>query len=264
MLSNLVSFADGSSAWRLTGGRLRRQAINSGYFSRVEVLNARDVSEVELDRSARGFGHWRWKPEIILSRLRALEPWVDGVWYIDAGCSIFNSIPAQLTMQRFSDIAMSNKIGLFFQLEYPYTDANFTKHSVAQCLGARASDLESGQFQATAFFVRRTPEGIKLVEDWTQLSRQGWPFDDSFDVSATDSMLYGGHRHDQSVLSLLLKMRGYVGLQDELNVDRTDLLRDMSLGTNARPIVATRHRSFFSDLRMNPLSRGIRAAQALI
>jgi hypothetical protein len=230
----------------------------------VDATDPMDITMPENSLSTRGLGHWRWKPELVMKALRELRKDEIGLWYLDAGCSVFSGPREQASMRRYFEFGTSNPYGLFFQLEYPYTDANYSKRRVAEHLCASETDLRSGQFQATAFFVRNTPEAFELIEEWVGLSRKGWPFDDNNNEATEFSDAFGGHRHDQSVLSLLLKSRGYLGVPDELNVNRLELLRHLRECNNERPLVATRHRSYFSDLGMNPLSRALRGIQSLI
>jgi hypothetical protein len=124
----------------------------------------------------------------------------------------------------------------------------------------------AGQVQATAFFISNTKEGLALARKWADLSKQVELFDDSLNVPTPSCPinLYVDHRHDQSVLSLLVKSGQIPLLPDELNQERSTTLNQISDQGVKVPILATRHKSFFSTLSMHPAARAVRAIEGLM
>lgn len=268
-LPTFVSFASGSYAWRATGQRLLNQAEGSKYFSACHLLGADDGDRSraygQLDRDARGFGHWRWKPQVVHQKLSALPKAVPGIWYVDAGCSIFSNEAARQRMKEYIDFGLENGTGTFFQLSSNFSDLKYTKPLAHAAVAIPDIDKATGQVQATAFFIANSTLGKDLCEEWAELSRNEALFDDSREKSFEDSVaeIFVDHRHDQSLLSLLVK-RGQVPLLvDELNIERRDLLNEIEKNGPTVPIVATRHRSGFSSLSMSWAWRGVRAVERL-
>lgn len=266
-LPQFLTFADGSYAWRATGVRLGKLATKSGMFSKVVVLNAKNLSESKRGHlyhaGARGYGFWRWKPEIIWEQLKSLPQDCPGLWYVDAGCTIFDNEIARARLDEYAQIAREFGWGLAFHLDSRFSDAKYTKELVAQTFGLTEEMLKSGQVQATAIFFANNTEGRALSQAWFEASNRGELFDDT-DVRPSAVCAdndFVEHRHDQSVLSALIKSRALSTLPDELNVERATLL---TLDPVTVPIVATRHRSLFPTLSMNPLMRFIRLLERTI
>ncbi len=269
-LPAFLTFAGGTYAWRATGRRILRQAKASLYFSSAKLRDPEDQERFhdygELVSSTRGYGHWRWKPQIVYQQLQALPKAIPGLWYVDAGCSIFSSPAARARMAQYLDFGLENGVGTFFQLPSIYSDLAYTKGLTHSAIPI-ASDLQAaGQIQATAFFISNTTDGLSLARKWADLSKQADLFDDSFNVPNPPfpKDLYVDHRHDQSVLSLLVKSGRIPVLLDELNQERSVTLHQVSEGRVEVPILATRHKSHFSTLSMNPAARAVRAIEGLI
>lgn len=266
-LPEFVTFADGSKVWRATGRRLGRQAKKSGYFSKVSVLNAGDLkcssSEHTHDPNLRGFDFWRWKPEVILQTLDSMSPTCPGVWYIDAGCTVFATEASKKRMMQYSAVAEQNGWGLAFHLDNNFSDARYSKALVLDHFGVSIDDAATGQVQATAIFIRNNQAGKSLARAWYEAALVPELFDDSNNNSrkGPEELSFVGHRHDQAVFSALVKSRSLATLPDELNMDRRLLL---GLKSVPFPIVATRHRSRFSSLSMNPVLRMVRLVERLL
>jgi hypothetical protein len=262
----LVSFADGSRAWRLTGLRLRRQAESSGYFEKVLIYNK---SKLDNDHQkffatsefSRGFGYWRWKPFVVLKVLKQLPAEVPGLWYVDAGCSVFSTDKAKQKMKEIQQFADENKTGAFFELSESFPEFAYSKKRAIEYFVLNEKQLRSGQVQATAFYLANTDNARQLISKWALLASQSSLFDDSEDIPLIPKLAYVGHRHDQSVLSLLIKNEMLPTLPDILNIPRADLLTQIAAGDVSSPIVATRHKSYFNSLSMSPGPRLVRWIQ---
>lgn len=169
-------------------------------------------------------------------------------------------------MAQYLDFGLENRVGTFFQLPSIYSDLAYTKGLTHSAIPI-SSDLQAaGQIQATAFFISNTSDGLSLAGKWADLSRQEELFDDSSNAPYPPfpEDLYVDHRHDQSVLSLLVKSVRIPVLSDELNQERSTTLHQVSEGCVEVPILATRHKSNFSTLSMNPAARAVRAIEGLI
>lgn len=264
---HFITFASGGYAWRATGRRIYRQARRSDYFSTIQLLGASEVKPLftgeEFNANTKGFGYWRWKPRIVWAALQLLPPRSPGLWYVDAGSSFFETAPAKKRFEDYLEFGASQGAGAFFQLSEEFSEDKYTKGLAFDTIHVTPEMAKTGQIQATAFFLSNSDEGRELASEWSRLSYQIELFDDSqnfpADRSQTDS--YAWHRHDQSILSLLLKARSVKAIPDELNFDRKELLIS---SLHPFPIAATRHRSGFESLSMNPAMRAIRAVEGCI
>ena len=272
-LPAMVSFGDGSRAWRATSSRLARQAASSNYFSRIKVhtissLPNEDAQENYLTgndyQAGKGFGYWRWKPRIVVDSLNNLDSKTPGVWYLDAGCTLVCNLATRARMNFYLEKGLEAGWGVGFQLGEPFTEARYTKRAVHEKFGLSRELASTGQVQATAVFFANTDLGKHVAHEWLLASKERSLFDDSDDFPRLDipSANYVGHRHDQSVLSCILKTFGLQTLDDELNIERPELLL-MPKDKIPYPILGTRHKSRFDSLSMNPAMRAIRMVEGL-
>lgn len=222
--ARLVTFADSANANALQ--RIRTQAVEVGVFDDVLSLSELDLDDDFLNRhgrflvaGSRGFGYWRWKPQVVLQGLRGLADG-DVLLYVDSGCHI-NAQGRQRLEFYLERTAKSSHGFLGFQARLPapplvydgrplpeYLEAHWTKGDLLDRLDCRDKlwVTQTPQLGGGLFLVRAGSAGVGLVNDWlTIMDEDASYFDDAPSVSANlDGFIE--HRHDQSVLSLLGKM----------------------------------------------------------
>lgn len=239
MVVSLVSFVD--TRFVSDGGRLLTQATEFECIDHASVLTELDLDaefvrrfRAVLSKRVRGFGYYSWKPQVIQQSLRSLP---DGsvLVYVDGG-SHLNSAGEG----RFKDYLQkchSSETGILaFQTHW--TERNWTKGDLLDHFGVRDNPLvtETGQLQAGLLFFRNTPETRVFVDSWAKV------FWDSFflvDDSPSRSPNLEGfieHRHDQSVFSLLAKMRCI----EVLSANEQEPSSDASRGLEVMPVVHAR------------------------
>lgn len=189
--------------------RLSRQAEGTGWFDRVTTItdarpdpwtaNLLEASASFRRENPRGFGLWFWKPACVVHALSRLE---DGahLYYIDAGCELSRLGEARM---KYLDHQLARHEGLFFSL--PFAEKYWTKHQLLARFPEAIAD--SAQVQATWFGIRNTPRMRQLAGEWLELCTQ-----DNYSAlrDEPDERHPAGkaqHRHDQSVLSCLIKNR---------------------------------------------------------
>jgi len=222
----LVSFADSANEQALL--RIRTQALETGVFDDVHTLSEQDLNREFLGRhghrlvpGSRGFGYWRWKPQVVLQGLRGLTDG-DVLVYVDAGCHI-NAQGRQRFEFYVNRVANSELGFLGFQARLPeppliydgrplpeYLEAHWTKGDLLDRLNCRGKPwvTQTPQLGGTLLLVRADSAGVELVDDWLSIIDEDSSYvDDTPSVSEN----LGGfieHRHDQSILSLLGKIKG--------------------------------------------------------
>lgn len=184
------------------------EAEQSGFFNDIKVY--RDVGLPSSFRyyaefNARGYGYWRWKPMICVDAMQNMTNG-DVLVYADAGCTI-NS---HGDMARWIDLA-GNKI-LCFHLEEYFTERRYTKLSVLDAFDAH-SIKDTPQIISGCFVMRASDANKSIMREWMMaaIDHAEW-FNDDQDKEDPEFI---DHRHDQSVLSLLLKKRGANVIPDE-------------------------------------------------
>jgi hypothetical protein len=220
----LVTFGDGSKHWQDAAKRLAKTSEKSGYFSSVEVWDLNKIKSAQpdfwnehsqlLSSSVRGFGYWLWKPLIILETLKAAEP-NHLVVYLDAGCHInYSTLESRKRFQYYCDLANTYG-GLAFQLN-DQREIWWNKMDTVNRVGAALPDLNTNQLVAGISVFKKNSRTLQLVEEWLEIStEQNYRFLDDSPSKAMNSENFKGHRHDQSIWSLLVKKSGFAILPDE-------------------------------------------------
>ncbi len=219
--TNFVLFAGGRRCWRGAQRRLAREVTRLDENSKTWLFDPSmvtgNVGSLAMTFSEfasqypRGHGLWVWKPWAILNVLnQAMDG--DAVIYLDAGCTVQRTPTSH---QRYHDyLAHIRSHGsLFFQMAVP--EYRFTKQSVLDHFQLDSSSRTSGQIAATVVGFLASDASRQFVTSWLDAcsienGRLLW--DVERDLESKDFI---AHRHDQSVLSCLVKSRNYRTLPDE-------------------------------------------------
>lgn len=223
----VITFGDGSTQWKQASRRLVKNAMKTGCFTKAKFFRLTDLKEVlssdeiRYCRNERGFGYWLWKPAALIlfaSRNHNL----DLIMYVDSG-TILNLNPE--TINKFEDyLEMANKQGLFaFQTNH--IERNWTKNDLLQKFPQEF--WGSNQFLGSPI-IAKPEEIINLCTRWLEIGRlENYHYIDDSPSNSANSMGFIEHRHDQSILSLLLKERQIVG-PDQSETFFSDWIREGS------------------------------------
>jgi hypothetical protein len=199
--------------------RLEREARESGWFETIESLSESDLNEFLEDRSEfvasnpRGFGLYVWKPHVISQALSRI-PEGDILVYLDAA--------GRLLRHRFYRIAeyrrvmQSSKVPVLV-FSVGQTELGFTKKSLLERLGLENDQgfLESGQGESGTILCVNTPAARDFVSEWMSICTEDG-HTHLMDSDGTNELEgFVEHRHDQSVLSALCKLRGAAVMPSE-------------------------------------------------
>jgi hypothetical protein len=210
-----VTFGDGSDDLKNAAIRLRNEALSSGFFDDVIMGNLAYLKEnCSLDylaninfikNNTRGLGYWIWKP-IILRHVLDKVNYGDLIFYSDAGCEL--STKARSHFKFLCKLAKKNE-GLFFRLphlENAYTKADIFNDDIfkGQLNG------EDNQVQATFFLLHKTIKNIHLIDDWYSLAvKNNYHYIDDSPSELSNHISFIENRHDQSILSCLIKLNNH-------------------------------------------------------
>ena len=209
---HLVTFADGSPTRREAAHRLATQATETGWFESATPLHLehlRSLSEtwlsahqLFLSQNPRGLGYWIWKPFLILERLKQI-PGDDCLVYSDAGTEISHHGAARF--QQYVDLARSHGM-LAFDIREPMSQ--WTKGDLLAYLGISGTSplLQMHQVWAGLLFLRNTPSNLLLLSHWAELcTARNYTLVNDAPSHAPNPPGFKEHRHDQAILSLLLR-----------------------------------------------------------
>lgn len=153
-----------------------------------------------MAQNMRGFGYWLWKPLLVTAMLDEMEEGAI-LLYADGGCEF-----SRLGTERFKQyVALADRHGgLFFRL--PHAEIEYSKRELREFLATSAEEDASPQVQATLFMIKNSAEGRAFVAHWLATCRKDGMrlLTDDLDPEK-QSERFIGHRHDQSILSILVK-----------------------------------------------------------
>ncbi len=208
-----VTFGDGSPLYRASANRLARNAKQSGWFSKSVKYEFKDIrtefkkySPRDFEKN-RGFGYWLWKP-MVLKKFAIQNVDLDLIMYADAGCHLnVNEVSSSRFADYVNGITASNPAVAF---QSDHIERHWTKGDLLKQFNE--SHYGTGQFLATVLIGNRDFL-INLCDDWIKLARlNNSHFLDDSNSECPNDPNFVEHRHDQSILSLLLKdkdIRGF-------------------------------------------------------
>jgi hypothetical protein len=261
MSIKLVTFSDGSYAFRAAGRRLVNQADSSGWFDhpsehwtletlRIKMPDFFQKHQKFIEMNPKGFGFWIWQPAILSYLLEHLED-DEMILLLDAGCQLNSNKESKLRFQKYIEICKKSGL-LLTQLADSSiygensTDAALTKLSVLNLLDPLSVFRNTNQIQSGIVFAVKSEESQRIVKKWLDYCVVS-EYSLLIDPTSSDSQLdeFRGHRHGQSILSLIAKSEGIIPLKDE-----TWFAPDWTAGLRF-PIWAMRNRTGADAFRRN-------------
>ncbi len=218
-LQNVHLVTYGDDAFVASRELLRQEALRFG-ISNIHVYGPRrlPVAFVQkhidfFNKNRKGGGYWLWKPLIVSEVLSQIK---DGefLFYADAGCGINpNGHKRFIEWLEICD----NQNNISIQM-HGLAEKCWTKMSVARLMGCEAAEfMDSGQFMATIFGLKKNKYIVELVQEWLDICSMEWTIDDSVQRVENDPG-FKEHRHDQSVFSLLRKREKFCAIADKTYV----------------------------------------------
>ncbi|MCM2476019.1 hypothetical protein HGO38_21315 [Rhizobium sp. CG5] len=221
--------------YRRAAFRLATEALSSAWFDKVVLqldtgvasdevvpdgltIMPPDWSETDaafIRGNPRGFGYWLWKPLLIKALLEEME---DGslLVYADGGCELSSRGGPRLLDYLQS---ASTTGGLFFSL--PFAEAEYSKQELLDHMQATPEEVETTQVQGTILVLCNRADTRVLVDQWIALCREdGYRLLNDDCNPGRQSSRFRSHRHDQAILSLLVKRSSFAVIPWEDNYDK--------------------------------------------
>jgi len=209
----LIAFGAGLNGIEKALVRLRDQAEGFPLIDEVRTYTNKDLTEEYRQKFKdfpqkypKGYGLWSWKPWLVS---RELESMSDGdiLLYVDAGTELNAKGLERFT--HYLDLASSSGF-VFFSLNLQ--NRFWTKHDTGL---VTSQNYFRNQVAATAFFIQASDKSREFAKEWLELC--AWEggqhlLDPRIDSSEN---LQAAHRHDQSILSLLVYKYGISALDKD-------------------------------------------------
>ena len=217
---HFVTFAS-TNKYSTSFDRIAKEAADLGIFENIWVWNENDLDisfrtkhNEFLQTSAKGYGYWIWKPQVILQALKKI-PEGDILIYADIGCS-FNK-NGILRIFEYESLARESSCGIMgFQLTQ--LEKKFNKMStVYEVFGEKNEKiLNTLQLLATCVVIHNVEAAVNFVQEWADLCvRNQYMYVDDSPSILPNLPEFEDHRHDQSIFSLLAKKYDMTTIPDE-------------------------------------------------
>jgi hypothetical protein len=214
------TFAD--SAMYRTLNRIKKQANHMHIYDQIIAYNEYDL---DIDfcndfkdklKLSRGFGYWVWKPQIILQTLEKMEEG-DILQYTDSGCHLNRKGIKRL--HEYFELANLSKTGILAFQSKASDDKNlekalellekhWTKGDIFDYFGVRddAEIYNTEQIGGTVLFVKKTNDSLQIIQKWLQTYYDNFSLIDDSPSKSPNFPGFIENRHDQSILSIIVKM----------------------------------------------------------
>ena len=161
-----------------------------------------------LKAGVRGYGYWVWKPYIILDALKQIEEG-DILLYLDVGCHL-NSRGKMRFLDYCETVKQHSSGFLVTNAGRNQLERIWTKGDLFDFMNVRdRMDItDTSQLQSGTIFIRKEPNTVALIEKWMEIGLKHFNLLDDSPSQSIDMDGFQGHRHDQSILSILLKLHG--------------------------------------------------------
>jgi hypothetical protein len=215
-----LTFGGGTPGYHHRVETLCKQAEELDFFT--DIHGYTDVHLQQDDRfwnkhatfvqqCPRGYGYWIWKPYLILKELEKMNDG-DVVMYIDAGCEI--NPTGKPRLYEYMDLLDKdpNQYGVI-SFELTHLEHKFTKNAVFSHFQVSDTVKNTNIHMATVIILKKTDHSMKLIQEWYDTACRYDLLNDH--ISDGEQPEFIGHRHDQSIFSVLRKIRGSVVIPDE-------------------------------------------------
>jgi len=213
---NIHLITYGNEQYAFQRENFRQSAIVSGFFDKITVFTPEDIDPHftkqfnQILKFRRGGGYWLWKPYFVQ---KAMDNTKEGdiLIYVDAGCMV--NPKGKARFDEYINQVMEDETGtLVFQLNFK--EYEFTKQEVFQYFRATEELINAHQHLSGIILFRKCAHSVKIIDKWMQaVYDNAWLFTDHLWMQQRDGFIE--NRHDQSILSMLIKIYGAVRIPDE-------------------------------------------------
>ena len=202
-----ITFGAGGDNYVRAGKRLTKQAEKTSYFDKVILYGEKylrddkefwNKHEKFILNNKRGYGYWIWKSYIIKRTLENMEEG-DILMYLDCGCEIGEKKQSKIKL--FFDFVKKHKI----IATHVCVEKDWNKMDLVEFLEMKNSKkLNQQQIQSGALLFYKDENTKKIIDLWYEISCDYHLIDDTPSLKP-NLQCFREHRHDQSILSLLIK-----------------------------------------------------------
>lgn len=186
-----------------------------GKFDKVIAYSVEDIDKEYMKKHShisnqkRGGGYWIWKPYIIYHTLLEMQD-NDYLFYCDSGSVWLKNAKI------FIDIMNRDKQDIIVFEVYGHEEQAWTKRDIFEYFGNTTEECRtSNQIMSGFIFIKKNQETVEIMKQWMEAACTGTLITDEPNESGLDNYAsFVENRHDQSLLSVLLKSNGVKPYRD--------------------------------------------------
>lgn len=194
-----------------------KMAQKNGGFDKI-IAYGKDMLDEEFKEKnkdilalPRGGGYWIWKSHIINMTLEQMEE-NDYLFYVDAGAVMLHPV------EELISVMDKNRDDIMVFAVYGRTEEQYTKRDVFTYFSYETEEcLNSDQIMATFILIKKNAKTVRLFREWEAACEHPNLLLDGENTISGENTNYPRfltHRHDQSILSVLLKKNGVEPYRD--------------------------------------------------
>jgi hypothetical protein len=230
--------------------------LSVGGFDRVLSCGPTDIDaefaskNQHLLEQPRGGGYWLWKPYFICRALASLSA-DDYLFYCDAGARFLASIDPLIELSRRDGQDV-------IPFELPYIEKCWTKRDAFVALGCDSAEFTETRQRLASFHLWRASDfSVQLAQEWLERAQEARLITDMPNESGLpDYAGFREHRHDQSLFSLLTKLRALAAYRNPAQHGNVSYMQKTN-SPYGQLILHTRHPPSFLG-RLRRLRRNVR------
>lgn len=202
--------------------RLCREATESNWFSTVTSYspddldqNFKEKNKIILEQPRIG-GYGIWRPHIIKNKLKEIDN-NDILIYLDAGCSI-----NILGKQRFDEYInmvknSSDEIVPIISFQMNHSEKIWTTKQIFQYfkIDLDTNIADSGQILDGILIMKKTEQLVDMIDEWHKVINDNALLFTDFYNNINQESFFKDNRHEQSIFSIIRKLKGSIILTDE-------------------------------------------------
>lgn len=233
-------FSYGDSNYRNSKERIFNEAKNFG-FDDVKVYGPENISKEFYDKTSphishsRGCGYWLWKSFFLKNTFDKMKD-NDICVYADAGCHV--NIHGKKRFQEYIDMINKNETGILSFDLGGFLEKMYTNEKAFEYFNIEKDNeyvRGSGILMATIMIMRKCDHTVKLIDEYYKIALESPEIFSDIYNEYKRTPEFRDHRHDQSIFSILRKLRGSVVIPDETYaINWNDLIEIPILSTRIR------------------------------
>ena len=230
-----LSFGGGSTNYHDAVNRIANEYSRTGFFDKVVKFTDIDLkNDTEfwekhgafIESHKRGYGYWIWKPYLMKKVFEQMNE-NDILFFLDSGCEINSG--SNDTLKEY--VKRCDECDILYTSTW-HNEKQYNKMDILREFNMDTDEIKNSiQHQSGIIIVKKTSLTTDLANDWYSIACDYHLIDDTPSIYPNDPS-FREHRHDQSVLSLLIKSDKY---KDTMN-NKDNLLY------NPYPILISRKR----------------------